>query len=167
MEELSERKNLDEGRAGERDFVAIDGTFSRVSLSLFRLFAGADRRFVFWQMTAAKTCCPITENLYFYRASCINWMQTALQWKIFRPPKKSSSSERQRNSFSSNCAIKVHTRLCPNWVDAKKIDENLHCVCHCDDNCLAGRLETTEKLAFILLSRFEGFTRFGSVFSWL
>jgi hypothetical protein len=54
-----------------------------LSLCVFCLFAGADRRFVFWQMTAAKTCCPITENLYFYSASCINWMQTALQWKIF------------------------------------------------------------------------------------
>jgi hypothetical protein len=32
-----------------------------------------------------------------------------------------------------------------NWVDAKKIDKILHCICHCDDNCLVGRLETTKQ----------------------
>lgn len=30
-------------------------------------------------------------------------------------------------------------------MDAKNIDEILYCICHCDDNCLVGRLETTKK----------------------
>lgn len=136
---------------------------------------------------------PTTEKISIFTASCHHKMHTeiALQWKVFRPSRNRfvctlgvAQLRRRRITLKIKttaklffrfvcCAIKLHMHLSivtQLGACKKKTASKLHCVCHCDDNCQLGRLATTAKSSnsvFISFSRLEGFTRFGSVFSWL
>lgn len=132
-----------------------DGIFRLVKsftalLSLFRSFR---HRLLFtsswqssrWQpMTSpGQAHCSSTEN---YSLFLQRWMQNiAMQWKVFRPNEKEKTLlhfgvAQLRRRWGKSRKLFFRFRFLVAQLKSPPSETTSHCICHCDDNCLAGRL---------------------------